>query len=189
MNGNGNHNGVVPAVISANGHHRPLTEGDFESFLQHLDRLSPNWSHAIREIVQVGEFVVATASIRIKGATREGVGTGSASSESGIKKAERDALRRAAFRFSVVRELFQDGEVGEVFHECDERPFDPQAKTKGDLISPTQLSQIRSLAKRARLDSEVLCQDTYRIGVGEISRQAASALIEYLETKLPPIPA
>lgn len=152
-------------------------------------RLSPNWSHAIHEIVQIGEFVVATASIRIKGATREGVGTGSASSESGIKRAERDALRRAAFRFSVVRERFRDAEADDVFREDDERPFDPQAKTKGDLISPTQLSQIKSLAKRVRLDPEVLCQDGYKIGLGEISRRAAAALIEYLETKLPPIPS
>lgn len=187
MNKNGNHNGIATTVFATNGHRHRIAEGDFESFLQHLDRLSPNWSHAIREIVQVGEFVVATASIRIKGATREGVGTGSASSESGIKKAERDALRRAAFRFSVVRELFGNAEADDVFREGDERPFDPQAKTKGDLISPAQLSQIRSLAKRAQLDSEVLCQDTYRIGLCEISRQAASALIEYLETKLPTI--
>ncbi|MGH9842212.1 MAG: hypothetical protein ACREEM_25960 [Blastocatellia bacterium] len=188
MNGNGNQNGVALAVISANGHHRPLTEGDFKSFLQHLDRLSPNWSHAIHEIVQIGEFVVATASIRIKGAIREGVGTGSASSESGIRKAERDALRHAAFKFGVVRELFRDAEADDVFREDDERPFDPLAKTKGDLISPTQLSRIHSLAKQLRLNPEVLCQDTYKIGLGEISRTAASALIEYLETKLPPIP-
>lgn len=75
-----------------------------------------------------------------------------------------------------------------VFREDDERPFDPQAKTKGDLISPAQLSQVKSLAKRANLDPEVLCQDSYKIGLGEISHRAASALIEYLETKLPPIP-
>ena len=187
MNGNGNRNGVAPAAISSNGHHRPRTEGDFESFLQHLDRLTPNWSHAIREIVQIGEFVVATASLRIKGATREGLGMGRADSEAGIKKAERDALRRAAFRFSIVRELFRGDEAGDVFREDDERLFDPLAKTKVDLISPTQLSQIKSLAKRARLDPEALCQDTYKIGLGEISRQAASALIGYLETKLPTI--
>jgi hypothetical protein len=33
-----------------------------------------------------------------------------------------------------------------------------------------------------------MCQDTYKISLSEISRQAASALIEYLETKLPIIP-
>jgi hypothetical protein len=84
--------------------------------------------------------------------------------------------------------ILRNTEADDVFREYDERPFDPQAKTKGDLISPTQLSQIKSLANRARLDPEVLCQDTYKISLSEISRQAASALIEYLETKLPIIP-
>jgi hypothetical protein len=188
MNRNGYQNGVAMTTINANGPQSAVPESDFEGFLQRLDRLSPNWSHAIHGIVQIGEFVVATASLRIKGAMREGIGTGRADSEAGIKKAEREALRRAAFKFGVVRELSQNDEADDVFREDDERPFDPLAKTRGDLISPTQLSRIKSLAKRARLDPEVLCQDTYKIGLGEISGRAASALIEHLETKLPPIP-
>jgi hypothetical protein len=188
MNRNGYQNGVAMTIINAHGPQSAVPESDFESFLQHLDRLSPNWSHAIHGIVQIGEFVVATASLRMKGATREGIGTGRADSEAGIKKAERDALQRAAFKFGIVRDLFGDEEAGGGLCECDERPFDPLAKTKGDLISPTQLSRIKSLAKRAYLDPEALCLDTYKIGLGEISHWAASALIEYLETKLPPIP-
>ena len=119
MNSNGNHNGVAPTVIATNGHLRSLTEGDFESFLQRLDRLSPNWSHAIHGIVQIGEFVVATASLRIKGAMREGVGTGRANSEAGIRKAERDSLRRAAFKSGTVRELSQNNEPNDVFPQGD----------------------------------------------------------------------
>jgi hypothetical protein len=65
-----------------------------------LDRLVPAWSHAVRNIVQIGEFVAATAAITINGVTREGVGTGSADSETGIKKAEHDALKRAAVKFA-----------------------------------------------------------------------------------------
>ncbi len=188
MNRNGCQNGIATTAINANGHQSAVPESDFECFLQRLDRLYPNWSHAIHNIVQIGEFVVATASLRIKGATREGVGTGSANSEAGIKKAERDALRRAAFKFGLVRDLFQGNEADDVFRESDEGPFDPLAKTKGDLISPTQLSRIKSLARRAHLDPEALCRDAYKIGLGEISWQAASVLIEHLETKLPSIP-
>ena len=65
--------------------------------------------------------------------------------------------------------------------------FDPLARTEGDLISPAQLSRINALAKRAQIDPEGLCRDTYKIGLGEMSRRAASALIESLETKLSPM--
>jgi hypothetical protein len=160
-----------------------------------LDRLVPDWSHAVRNIVQIGDFVAATAAITINGVTREGVGTGSADSETGIKKAEHDALKRAAVKFGVARDLYRDDEKGGETSEQanDNRPqtsgaFDPIARTQGNLITPKQLSLIRTLAKRARLDPEVLCQETFHAGLGEISRKAASALIEHLQTKLPPIP-
>jgi len=44
----------------------------------------------------------------ISGVTREGVGTGLADSETGIKKAEHDALKRAAVKFGVVRDCYWD---------------------------------------------------------------------------------
>ncbi|MCI0524228.1 MAG: RAD52 family DNA repair protein [Acidobacteria bacterium] len=160
-----------------------------------LDRLVPDWSHRVRRIVQIGEFVAATAAITINGVTREGVGTGAADSETGIKKAEHDALKRAAVKFGVARDLYRDEEKGGETSERvnNNRPqtsgaFDPIARTQGNLITPKQLSLIRTLAKRACLEPEVLCQETFHAGLGEISRKAASALIEHLQTKLLPIP-
>jgi len=73
-----------------------------------LDRIVPDWSHTVRGIVQIGDFVAATAAITICGVTREGVGTGPADSETGIKKAEHDALKRAAVKFGVARDLYRD---------------------------------------------------------------------------------
>src|SRR5262245_37756439 len=73
-----------------------------------LDRLVPDWSHAVRGIVQIGDFVAATAAITINGVIREGVGAGPADSETGIKKAEHDALKRAAVKFGVARDLYRD---------------------------------------------------------------------------------
>src|SRR5689334_7725126 len=49
-----------------------------------LDKLVPTWSHSVRNIIQIGEFAVATAAISINGVTRVGVGTGPADSETGI---------------------------------------------------------------------------------------------------------
>ena len=72
-----------------------------------LDRVAPDWSHAVRNITQIGDMVAVTASITIDGVTREGVGTGPADTETGIKKAEHDALKRAAVKFGIARELYR----------------------------------------------------------------------------------
>ncbi len=72
-----------------------------------LDRVTPTWQHAVRDVKQIGDMVAVTAAITIDGVTREGVGTGTAESEMGIKKAEHDALKRAAVKFGIARELYQ----------------------------------------------------------------------------------
>jgi len=155
-----------------------------------LDRIVPDWSHAVRGIVQIGDFVAATAAITICGVTREGVGTGPADSETGIKKAEHDALKRAAVKFGVARDLYRDEDGS---NDSSRRtgnkastapPRDPIAKTLSDLISPKQLALINRLAKTLKLDPEVACQEMYQAKLNEISRRAASALIERLNATL-----
>src|SRR5262245_44930857 len=155
-----------------------------------LDRIVPDWSHAVRGIVQIGDFVAATAAITINGVTREGVGTGPADSETGIKKAEHDALKRAAVKFGVARDLYRDEDGS---NDSSRRmgnkaptapPRDPIAKTLADLISPKQLALINRLAKTLKLDPESTCQEMYQANLNEISRKAASALIERLNATL-----
>jgi hypothetical protein len=155
-----------------------------------LDKITPNWSHAVRGIVQVGDFVAAIAAITINGVTREGIGTGVADSETGIKKAEHDALKRAAVKFGVARDLYRDEEKGgepsrrQGSYPPASPPSDPIAKKLSDLITPNQLGLINKLAKRAGLDPESLSQEMYRAHVNEISRRAASALIDHLNAHL-----
>jgi Rad52/22 family double-strand break repair protein len=155
-----------------------------------LDRLVPDCSHAVRTIVQIGDFVAATAAITINGVTREGVGTGPSDSETGIKKAEHDALKRAAVKFGVARDLYRDEDGS---NDSSKRmgnnapatpPRDPIAKTLADLISPKQLALINRLAKTLKLDPESACQEMYQAKLNEISRRAASALIERLNATL-----
>jgi len=155
-----------------------------------LDRLAPDWSHAVRSIVQIGDFVAVTAAITINSVTREGVGTGPADSETGIKKAEHDALKRAAVKFGVARDLYRDEDGS---NDSSRRmgnntptapPRDPIAKTLADLISPKQLALINRLAKTLKLDPESTCQEMYQANLNEISRKAASALIERLNTMM-----
>ncbi|HKX31854.1 MAG TPA: Rad52/Rad22 family DNA repair protein, partial [Blastocatellia bacterium] len=105
-----------------------------------LDRVVPSWSHAVRNITQIGEVVAVTASITIDGVTREGIGTGAADSEMGIKKAEHDALKRAAVKFGIARDLYQrESDVLEQESPTPNFPSDPRAKTVVDLVTPKQL--------------------------------------------------
>lgn len=154
-----------------------------------LDRLIPEWSHAVRDIVQVGNFVAVTVALTLNGITREGVGTGAADTETGIKKAEHDALKRAAVKFGIARDLYRDDdkqdEASQHVSSKHARSFNPLAQTRGEMISPSQLSLINKLARSARLDPETVCQEMYKATLSEISRRAASQLIEHLQTFSP----
>src|SRR5688572_8354263 len=72
-----------------------------------LDDAAPNWAHTVKDIRQIGDLMTVTVAITIDGVTREGIGTGLAQSEVGIKKAEHDALKRAAVKFGIARELYK----------------------------------------------------------------------------------
>jgi hypothetical protein len=149
-----------------------------------LDRVAPNWSHAVRNITQIGDMVAVTAAITIDGVTREGVGTGTAESETGIKKAEHDALKRAAVKFGVARDLYQ--RESEVIEEDGISPAiqrDPRPKTLNDLVTPKQLWMIRSLGREVGCDVEQECQSMLQCGLEEISKRAASSFIDYLKRK------
>ncbi len=157
-----------------------------------LDRICPSWSHSVKSISHIGETVAVVASLTISGITREGVGTGAGDTETGIKKAEHDALKRAAVKFGIARDLYQrEGESGvEVSENRTHRSpqsfasvptgSDPVAKGMNDLITPRQLGMIRRLAQESHLDAEAECQTMYRCKVEDLNKQAASRLIETL---------
>ncbi|HEX8098305.1 MAG TPA: Rad52/Rad22 family DNA repair protein [Pyrinomonadaceae bacterium] len=149
-----------------------------------LDRVAPTWQHAVRSVVQINDIAVVTAAITIDGVTREGVGTGTADSEMGIKKAEHDALKRAAVKFGIARELYQrESEVIERQGAIQQGKFpnDPLAKSMSDLVTPKQLGMIRALAREAGLDPEEECQNVMRCKTDELSKRAASAFIDHLK--------
>src|SRR5207248_6439035 len=128
-----------------------------------LDQITPLWAHAVRSITPIGDLVAVTAAITINGITREGIGTGPSDSEMGIKKAEHDALKRAAVKFGIARELYRREAEGEeppaeiVSHPP--QPRDPLAKTLADLITPKQLVAIRAIAHAQGLQAEQVCQN------------------------------
>jgi Rad52/22 family double-strand break repair protein len=148
-----------------------------------LDRVAPDWSHAVRNITQIGEVVAVTAAITINGVTREGVGTGPADTETGIKKAEHDALKRAAVKFGIARDLYR--RESDVLEENGGIPpsitRDPRPKTLGDLVTPKQLWMIRNLGREIGCDVEKECQSLLQCNLEEISKRAASSFIDYLK--------
>ncbi|MBA2339134.1 MAG: SWIM zinc finger family protein [Pyrinomonadaceae bacterium] len=150
-----------------------------------LDRVYPTWSHAVKNIAQIGDMVAVTAAITIDNVTREGVGTGTADNETGIKKAEHDALKRAAIKFGIARDLYQrETEVIEregSAPQAGEFPRDPLAKSMSDLVTPKQLGMIRALAREANVEVEAECQTALRCRTDELSKRAASSFIDHLK--------
>lgn len=172
-----------------------------------LDRTFPSWSHRVQSITQIGGTVAVVASITIGDVTREGVGTGGCDTETGIKKAEHDALKRAAVKFGIARELYQretevigtegggivTGKVSNSFGG-DARnnrgkepegfrgfPQDPRARGMNDLVTPKQLGMISRMAREAGVNAEKECHQLMACKLEDLSKRAASSLIDYLK--------
>jgi Rad52/22 family double-strand break repair protein/SWIM zinc finger len=168
-----------------NGNQHMVEYVEWHTVADILDRIAPTWSHAVRGIVQIGDMVAVTCAITIDGVTREGVGTGTADNETGIKKAEHDALKRAAIKFGIARELYQrESEIIETQGagpQPGDFPKDPLAKSMADLVTPKQLGMIRALAREAGVDPDEESQSVMRVRTEELSKRAASSFIDHLK--------
>lgn len=153
-----------------------------------LDETAPNWAHAVKDIRQIGDLMTVTVAITIDGVTREGIGTGLAQSEMGIKKAEHDALKRAAVKFGIARELYKK-ESDAIEREGsvtpnepgDDFPPNPIARSLGDLVTAKQLGMIRAIARELGIDADEECNTVMRCNTDELTKRAASSLIHHLQ--------
>ena len=153
-----------------------------------LDENAPNWSHAVKDIRQIGDIFTVTVAITIDGVTREGIGTGMAESELGIKKAEHDALKRAAVKFGIARDLYKrESEVierdGAVPPTTDNGgfPSNPIARSLSDLVTAKQLGMIRAISREIGVDADEECSAIMQCKTDELSKKAASGLIQHLQ--------
>lgn len=153
-----------------------------------LDENAPNWSHTVKDIRQIGDIFTVTVAITIDGVTREGIGTGTAESELGIKKAEHDALKRAAVKFGIARDLYKkesDGieHAGAVPSPTNDGGFpnNPIARSLSDLVTAKQLGMIRAIAREMSIDPDQECETVMQCKTDELSKKAASAMIQHLQ--------
>ena len=155
-----------------------------------LDENAPNWMHTVKDIRQIGDIFAVTVAITIDGVTREGIGTGTADSEMGIKKAEHDALKRAAVKFGIARDLYKkesdtierEGAVQPSPNPTNDGfPSNPMARSLSDLVTAKQLGMIRAISREINVDPDAECQNVMQCKTDELSKKAASGLIQHLQ--------
>ncbi|MEZ5347306.1 MAG: Rad52/Rad22 family DNA repair protein [Pyrinomonadaceae bacterium] len=187
-------NGLKPDLVrqrkgwsDKNGNTRMVDYVEWHTVADILDETTPDWAHEIKAIDQIGSIVTVIAAITIDGVTRQGIGTGFAESETGIKKAEHDALKRAAVKFGIARELYKnetdESENENVVSARNEFsfPHDPIAKSLSDLVTAKQLGLIRVISKERGMDANAESRRYMNCTVDELSRRAASCLISHLQ--------
>lgn len=163
-----------------------LEPENWKSVVEFLDQTCEGWNHEVVSVKQIGDLVAITASVTVGGTTRQGIGTGSAYEEEGIKSAELNALVRAAMKFGVARELCKVDAVspsaGLVVNGV---TFPPviMSKTMAELVTPKQLVAIRVIANSGGINAEAECRQLLHCQPEELNRRSASAFIDYLKTK------
>lgn len=151
-----------------------------------LDEIAPNWAHSVKDIRPIGDIMTVTVAITIDGVTREGIGTGPAGSETGIKKAEHDALKRAAVKFGIARDLYKkenEAIESEISTQAgaSQNGNDHVAKNLSDLVTGKQLGMIKALARETHVDLEKECETVMSCGFDELSKRGASQFITHLQ--------
>ena len=151
-----------------------------------LDETAPNWSHTVKDMRQIGDIFTVTVAITIDGITREGIGTGLAGSEMGIKKAEHDALKRAAVKFGIARDLYKKESdtierEGAVPPNNDGFPANPIAQSLSDLVTAKQLGMIRAISREIGIDADEESNTVMQCKTDELSKRAASSFIQHLQ--------
>lgn len=152
-----------------------------------LDETVSNWTHSIKDIKQIGKIITVTVAITIDGVTREGIGTGIAVSETGIKKAEHDALKRAAVKFGIARDLYRREAIETVANIEARKPMEsrftdnPMAKSLSDLVTGKQLRMIRALSRNIDIGANDECDKLLGCKADELSKKAASCFIDHLQ--------
>jgi hypothetical protein len=174
-----------------------------------LDTVDSGWSHEVKDIREMVGCIVVTVAVTVAGVTREGVGCSQITQnpEMDIKGAEHDALKRAAVKFGIGRELYHkegdtnggqsngnggNGNANTATGQQRQFPQttlatvgNPRATNAGDLVTAAQLGLIRHKAQTVGVDAETECQSVLGCIPGDLSKKGASAFIDHLDNLTP----
>ena len=94
-------------------------------------------------------------------------------------------MKRAAVKFGVARELYKK-ESGVIEHggsanNASGVPANPVAKSLSDLVTAKQLGMIRAIAREVGVDPDEEAHTLMGCKSDEMSKKAASALIQHLQ--------
>jgi hypothetical protein len=161
-----------------------IDDADWKTMADILDMVAPSWSYSVRAIQMLGNMIVVTVSITVDGVTREGIGAGSGELEDALRRAEDEALKRAANKFGITRldahsrtELIQQTIASK---HGGGSAYDPEARSMAELVSPRQLGIMRALARESGVDADQESMQALHCKTEELSKRAASSFIEYL---------
>ncbi|HUF03043.1 MAG TPA: hypothetical protein VMM38_02600 [Aridibacter sp.] len=144
-----------------------------------------DWSYRITSAKFLNGYAVVVASLRLAGFEREGLGISPAELEGSLEQAERralaDAVSKFAFRQPEPRERIPDGFERDKGASC--IVSGPEAVSLRDMISYSQLSRAKSLAKQLLVSADDEAERQFGCALSELSREAADELIESLESR------
>lgn len=159
-----------------------------------LDRVAPRWSHRLMLVAKYGASrVKVVAAVTVNNVTRLGTGWG-APNAAGVRKAEDEALKKAATRFRAVALALMEaggddphggGAAGETATgRLSKLRGRPEAKSQTTAATPKQLERIRRLERELGLEEDERAQLLFGCVAAALAKRFASVLLLHLEEEL-----
>lgn len=159
-----------------------------------LDRVAPRWSHRVMLVAKYGTSrVKVVAAVTVDNVTRLGTGWG-APNAAGVRKAEDEALKKAAARFRAVALALMEaggddphggGAAGETAAgRLGKLRGRPEAKSQTTAATPKQLERIRRLERELGLEEDERAQLLFGCAAAALAKRFASVLLLHLEEEL-----
>lgn len=159
-----------------------------------LDRVAPRWSHRVMLVAKYGASrVKVVAAVTVNNVSRLGTGWG-APNAAGVRKAEDEALKKAATRFRAVALALMEaggddphggGAAGETAAgRLGKLRGRPEAKSQTTAATPKQLERIRRLERELGLEGDERAQLLFGCAAAALAKRFASVLLLHLEEEL-----
>lgn len=159
-----------------------------------LDRVATRWSHRVMLVAKHGASrVKVVAAVTVDNVTRLGTGWG-ALGEAGVRKAEDEALKKAATRFRAVALALMEaggddprggGAAGETAAgRLSKLRGRPEAKSQTTAATPKQIERVRRLERELGLEEDARAQLLFGCASAALAKRFASVLLLHLEEEL-----